>query len=35
MSDRITTSPAPSRWKGLLLKAAVVIPELVIASLLW
>ena len=35
MSDPITTSPARSRWKGLLLKAAVVIPDLIIASLLW
>lgn len=35
MSDPITTSPAPSRWTGLPLKAAVVIPDLIIASLLW
>ncbi len=35
MSDPITTSPATSRWKGHLLKAAVVIPDLIIASLLW
>lgn len=35
MSDPITTSPARTRWKGPLLKAAVVIPDLIIASLLW
>lgn len=35
MSDPITTIPARARWKGPLLKAAVVIPDLIIASLLW
>ena len=35
MSDPITTRPARSRCWGLLLKAAVVVPELIIASLLW
>ena len=35
MSDPITTRPARNRCWGLLLKAAVVIPDLIIASLLW
>ena len=35
MSDLITTGPARSRCWGLLLKAAVVIPDVFIASLLW
>lgn len=35
MSDSITTRRARSRWRGLLLKSAVVIPDLIIASLLW
>lgn len=35
MSAPITTRPARSRCWGLLLKAAVVIPDLIIASLLW
>lgn len=34
MSNRITTTPC-AKARGLLLKAAVVIPDLVIASLLW
>lgn len=35
MSDSVTTRRARSRWRGLLLKSAVVIPDLIIASLLW
>lgn len=35
MSVPITTRPARNWWRGLLLKAAVVIPDLIIASLLW
>lgn len=35
MNAPVTTCPARSRWRGLLLKAAVVIPDLIIASLLW
>ena len=35
MSDPITTTPPRANALGLLLKAAVVIPDLIIASLLW
>lgn len=35
MSDPITTTPLRANALGLLLKAAVVIPDLMIASLLW
>lgn len=35
MSHPIPTTPAASRSRGLLLKAAVVIPDLIIASMLW